>query len=149
MGFNDIESKLEAATKTLVVANITALTASLSTLVSANVHTGLSADDLVLPRIVIIARQGDENPIGTGNFDMECSVKLHASADDSTLVQHRAVTATLRDLFQDTAIATTLSALATDFTVLNVREFHQEQEHEGRRFVSTLQFTANACGSDL
>jgi hypothetical protein len=135
----DLTNKLEAAALALLAANpISGLTG----------FTGQSAATQSRPALICRAEQGDELPQGTGNFNMQLTLQVQSSADDTQLASHRNFFASVVDLFTDSTVATGLSAL-TDFHAMGTFNPRFNEEIQDRAYVSELTITVYCCATDL
>ena len=139
MAAGDLTNKLEAAALALLAANpISGLTG----------FAGQSASTHSRPALICKAEQGDEFPQGSGNFNMQLTLQVQSSADDTTLAAHRNFFASVVDLFTDSTITTGLSALV-DFHAIGTFNPRFNEEMQDRAYVSELAITVYCCGTDL
>jgi len=140
MAFGDLPNKLELAAVALLAAN------PIAGLVG---FTGQSKAEQSRPALIAKAEQGEETPIGTGNFNMVLTLQIQTSSDDATLDQHRAYVAGAVDVFRDVDAAANLSAQQSDFTALGIHNVQYNHEVEDRAFLSELTLTVYCCASDI
>jgi len=149
--FNDLESKLEAAMLALVNTLTLTVGADEEALTK---NTGLDDDAFGVPNVICYAEVGSEYVKDSGNFVCQCRVTVTSHPSDTTLANHRARVATVRDAFMDDGLAATLSANGTDFHCLTI-ERRSGMRHEiasrddGKVMKSTMEFEAVCCGSDI
>lgn len=113
------------------------------------VNTGIDDDTLTLPAAIIIAEQGEEYPLYTGNYRMRFTVRVRSNSDDTTLAAHRALAAQVFDLIKIDSLAADLSAAADDFTCIGVGAATLAQTREDRSWVSEMSVAAYCCPQEL
>ena len=86
---------------------------------------------------------------GLGNFNVELTVRLVESMDDTALATHQTRVAVMRDLFMDDGIAATLSDEDEDVTVFGVRSFRTSKMTEDRNWVAEVSLELLAAGSNM
>ena len=143
MAYNDLNSKLEEAMKSLVDA---------LALADVTVNTGATKSDLATPYVICSAPGGgqeEENLKGTGIYRHEANVMVATSLDDDTIAEHRARVASVFDTFRDSAITTSLSDAVDDFHVYDVDFMDSPMEEEERKVTNTLAMEIVCCASDI
>lgn len=140
MAFGDLTNKLEAAAAALLAASLGSTLA---------VKTGQAEGKLTRPVAIVKAEQGDEFPQGTGNFKMQLTAQVQASADDTGLTAHRGFFAAVVDVLRDDEVAASLSAQQSDFHVLGVNNPRYNELEQDRAHVSELTLEVYCCASDL
>jgi len=140
MAYNDLTSKLEAAMKAVVDA---------LALSGVTVNTGVEEETLAVPFVICAADGTTEEIKSTGIFRCSARVVVASSADDTSLVDHRARVASVFDAFLDDAISTTLSAQVADFYVYDVSYTGQPSAMENRQLKNTLEMEIVCCASDI
>lgn len=143
MSFNTLEEKLETRAKAILDADSTFAGYSIT------VSKGEDDDELSLPRCLVICEGGEESIPGLGNFNCELIIRLVESMDDTTLANHQTHVATVRDLFMDTNIASTLSDATEKVTVFAAKSFNIAKTVEDRNWVCDLSIDVLAAASDL
>ena len=138
--YNDITNRLEAAALAVHTANpVSGLSAT----------TGQSGDTRTLPSVVFIADQGEEFPIGSGNYKMQLTCRVESSPDVTALSVHRGYFAGIADMFSDSAIATTLSSAILDFHAMGVTQHRVAHRIEDRNNISEITVEVYSCAVDL
>jgi len=144
MAYNDLNSKLEEAMKSLVDA---------LALADVTVNTGATKSDLATPYVICSAPGGgqeEENLKGTGIYRHDAEVIVASQLDDVTdMATHRARVASVFDTFRDSAITTSLSDAVDDFHVYDVDFMDSPMEEEERKVTNTLSMEIVCCASDI
>lgn len=143
MAYNSLEEKLETRAKAVLDDDSTFSGYSIT------VSKGEDDDELGLPRCLVICEGGEESVPGLGNFNVELTVRLVESMDDTTLATHQTRVAVMRDLFMDDGIAATLSDATEDVTVFGVRSFRVAKAVEDRNWVAEVSLELLAAGSNI
>ena len=143
MAFNSLEEKIETRAKAVLDDDSTFSGYSIT------VSKGEDDDELALPRCLVICEGGEESVPGLGNFNVELTVRLVESMDDTALATHQTRVAVMRDLFMDDGIAATLSDETEDVTVFGVRSFRTSKMTEDRNWVAEVSLELLAAGSNM
>ena len=121
----DLPQKLETAAKALIDG------AGLIT-----VYTGLCADEQTMPRAIVSAMTGREQPQGSGNFMVDLTVQVLSKADDSTIEEHRTLCISTIGLFMQDDVASQLSSVVPDFHVFGFTNRNHREAIEDRAWVT-------------
>ena len=116
--WNCLQLKTEEALKSVIDTDTT-----LTQRGDASVYTALSTGTLALPAVVVEAGSGDEHPWSSGNFNVDCEVKVFSSADPkvpATLAAHRSRTGYVMDAVMNGTLADDLTSAVSDFTCFGV-----------------------------
>src|SRR3990172_4738862 len=103
------------------------------------VNTGVEEEGLALPYVICSADGMQEELIGSGIFRLAATVAVASSADDSTLLNHRAIVNQVFDAFLQSDIDATLSAAVNDFFVYQVLPGGMPSSVENRQLRNNLQ----------
>ncbi|MDP6881918.1 MAG: hypothetical protein QGF15_13645, partial [Alteromonas macleodii] len=79
----------------------------------------------------------------------ELIIRLVESMDDTTLANHQTHVGTVRDLFMDDAISTTLSDATEKVTVFGVKGFRISKTVEDRNWVCELSLEVLAAADTI
>jgi hypothetical protein len=100
------------------------------------VFTGLSADEQVMPRAIVSAMTGREQPQGSGNFMVDLAVQVLSKADDSTIEEHRTLCISTIGLLVQDDVAAQLSSIVPDFHVFGFTNRTHREVIEDRAWVT-------------
>lgn len=143
MAYNDLQSKAEAAAKSVVDA------LSLS---GVTVTTGADDDAIVLPAVHCVCEglAEVEGLIGTGLYRGALRIRVKSNANDTTLVAHRARVAAVFDALAIDTLKASLSSAVADFTCVFAGQLRQEQAvSDGQSWTSDLLVDGIFCASDV
>lgn len=143
MAYNDLNSKLEEAMKSVV---------DDLALASVTVNAGATTEDLATPYVVCACSAGGteaENLKGTGIYVHTATVTVTSSLDDDTMVTHRSRVASVFDAFRDNDIATTLSSAVSDFHCYDVLFRASPMDESERKVSNILEMEVVCCASDI
>ena len=150
MGYNNITNKLEQAARDYLRG------VGLELVDAANIHMGLSADELSTPYVACVCQSADVEEIYDGNWSADLELQVVSSAEDYTSDQHRALAAEIFSwwFIDKTELETNLSAALENFTaqfVMPRRQTYElvSSEKGDRRWESKLLLTVKCCGSDI
>lgn len=132
----DLAQKFEASAKSLIEAQgvVTAF-------------AGFDENEQIVPRCVIIARNGSEFPQGSGNFTLNVTVQVISKADDTTIQEHRNLCSQVIGKFSEDDFA---SQLATaDFYCFGMSNRTCNETIEDRAWLTELSFDAYCAGVAL
>ena len=136
MAYSDLRNKVESAVSALVAAAV-----------GATVYTASSAEELVLPRVVVEANDFTEANAETGNYYANVSVAVASSADDSTLAEHDALVAAAFDVVLTDTLPASLSAVA-GLHVHGIVSTEIKAAREDRHWVDTVTVRLMCCADD-
>lgn len=144
--YSDLQSKTEAALKAETEQ------VSASNRGNASVYLGLECFvELGNPRIECHAEQGEEDPPESGNYWMNCSIKIFSSANES-LSTHRSRCQYVFDQFAKdwSTVAAALTGRVTDFTVIAMKDRGmQPQVKDDRTVITEMTFRLLCCPQDF
>lgn len=137
--YSNILTKLETAAQVVYAA-----TAS-----PATQFTGIDDATRTVPNVTFIAELGDEFPQASGNYNVTLRIQVVTNVDDSGANTHAALAATVFDVFLMDNLAATLSATATDFHVIGIKNPRHSERTEARLHISELTLECLSCATDL
>ncbi len=146
---HDIESRVEAAYKTVLDLNLTA-----DQKAGATVFTGMSAGMRTLPRIVVTVPRCQGFRGLPGNYIANVEIEVRTNADEAAdfpeaiLIDHRTRLAYVRDVLQDSTLASKLSEATPDLTVQGVKtelETTSALDSDFNDFVSVMTHEILCC----
>lgn len=117
--------------------------------VAATVFAGQSAETIELPACIVHAQAGQEAPLNSGNCYVSVEVRVMSNADDTAIADHRSLCTSIFTVLMADDLATTLSAAASDFSVLGIRNRSVREDRQDDSWVSTLSFELYCCRADL
>lgn len=126
-------------------------TVSLANRGNAAVYPGLDGVELPANRIEVSAKQGREDESGTGNYWMECEVRVYSlSTTAGSEAAHDAKSENVVAVFNIDSLEEELSALVSGFCCMGIldREII-EREKQDRSFMSGYRFRALCAPSDF
>ena len=134
----DLAQKFEESAKALVEAQDVI-----------TVFAGFDENDQIVPRCVIIGRNGNEFPQGSGNFTINCTVQVISKADDSTVQEHRNLCQSVIGKFNEDDFASQLSSQVSDFHCFGFSNRTANEYIEDRAWVTEFSFDAYCAGVAL
>lgn len=115
------------------------------------IQTFLGQDDAdqVRPNITVYAQQGEERPIGSGNFLVNCVISIRSEADDTSREDHRNRCNAVFGLIMVNDLGAKLSSqsdLAVYDPVINRQASHGKEDN---CWLSELRFECYCCLLDI
>lgn len=139
--FNNLDTLLEQACAALIAAAGVTATA------------GMDATEIEPPCAICHAQGGEEFPQYSGNFWQTASITVMSVgevASSATLTAHKTLCAQVFDLFVTDDTRSDLTAAATAFGVIGIRNRRiADTKIEDRKWISELTFEALVCATDL
>ena len=114
-----------------------------------NIYRGIGNDAMTLPCVVVNAQAADASANPSGNWLVHCSIHVRESADDTTEDEHLTHTATVFNVFLDSAIVASLTAALADFTAFGIIYTSISYDLEGRTWIGRLEFDLECAPSDI
>jgi hypothetical protein len=151
--WTSLESKVEEAFET-IIRTIPSLVASCA------IARGIDSETLTPNSVLAICRTITARPIAqefVGNYDCQVTLRVTTQADASASLtqaqqaaKHWDRVARVRDVALDDSSLAILSAAVSSFTVLeSARDVSASTSIEERHFVTDINFTITAVGSDI
>lgn len=136
MGTKSIRHICESAVKTYLAAQ--------TELSGVQVNTGDDASLQTLPRVICLAATAtapSDLPEGLGNFLVTMEVHVLSSADDTTLLAHRARVAAVAGYMDSVTDLGTVFTTAGDAHLYDITPNSETDEHESRIWHTNLSFS--------
>lgn len=127
----------------IVEAALAAHLSAQTELAGVNIYTGDSADTNVLPKAVVLcdsARLPSDMTQGLGNYSCGVRVTLFDSADDVTLLQHRARVAAIAGAMQDVEAVQAVFTSQGDAHCYDVTPTNEDEGVNERSWASVLAY---------
>lgn len=143
MAYNDLQSKIEAAVKSLVDA---------LALSGVTVTTGADDDAIALPIVRCVCDELSEATglPRVGLFSGTVRVAVKSNAHDTTLAAHRARVAAVFDAISIDTLAADLSSAVADFTCIFAgAQFQGMSIADAESWENTIGFDGVFCASDV
>ncbi len=138
--FNRLTQRCEAAL-------IAAVTGSLTGYAEL---TGTDDASKTAPNITAVAENtGEEEPIGSGNYRVNCRVTVNSQANDTSQSDHQNNVGTVFDLLRQDDIDSTLSTGTSDFHCIAVRQLGEETENTETEFSTSILLDLYCASTDL
>ncbi len=104
---------------------------------------------LPLPRIEVEAQKGQEEESGTGNYWMDCEIRILSSGNEP-VATHNARAKNVEDAFNSDVIEASLSTAVSGFTCMGIMDRDGgDQKKEGSVFTTPFKFKALCCQADF
>lgn len=138
--YNDTTDKLESAAQ-LIASRLTFE-------VTRTVNTGVDDDAYALPNVICGAEEGEEFPLGSGNFWLKLRVTLNTDVKEKR-IKHLADFKTLHDAFFSSDLETQLSTVIGHFAVQGIRERRQGRQIKDKAHSHWIELDCLACSTAL
>jgi hypothetical protein len=135
----DLLNNIESACKLILEAEATGVT----------VFAGQTEDSQVRPSVTIYAQGGDENPQGSGNFNINLMVAIRSNASDDSIAQHRATCRSLLGAMMEDDLSDQLSAAVSDLHVFGISNRRCREDKEDGSWLTELSFDCYACPMEI
>lgn len=113
-----------------------------------NTYTGQGDFEKAAPYLVIRAQEGEELPLGSGNWNVRVDCTLEWPAETKDLPGFRQLSSDVFGLLMNSDLASQLTN-AENLTVLGVHSRRTETSTDGSLWSSTLTFTCYCFLNDL
>lgn len=114
-----------------------------------SIYTGQGDADKVTPSLVIHASDGNENPLGSGNFTISVSCEFRYPTQGDDIDDHKTLCRNVLGELMVSTLADTLSTEATDLHIFGVSNRQMRSGIEENHWLSVLTFDCYCCILDL
>ena len=114
-----------------------------------DVFVGQDDGEQTRPNVTIYAQQGEERPVGSGNFLTTVMVSVRSNANDTTQAQHRQRCNQVFDLVMVDDLETSLSSVSNLHVFTPIVNRQASHGREDDCWLSELRFDAYCCLTDL
>ena len=114
-----------------------------------SIFTGQSDYTKANPSLVIHAEAGEEFPLSSGNYYVNCNCELRMASQEDALADWRALERNVFGQLNQSDLASKLSEEADDLHIFGIRSKETRNGTDENQWMSTITFSFYACLVDV